>query len=285
MVGVDSTHKWALPKSGSEREFSWDPWGTLGVVHDNCYDYAFGSFSANRVVKSIPGAAARINSNNLTYRNCDGIVKRVLADNPKKVYRMKNPDARPRPGYYKVMCFVAPTNDFGNSSGDFHWYAQMGSVRYRTVPGDTVEKIAKLFHVRPAVVMAAAKRSSLPKSNSDGKIASNNANVKRPTSMARGTPLNPGRLIRFPVNLWSHKQGHASGPLMIDASGKTIVDPRRSDRKWKPGFHYTKFCSAYGVMRGAVRTGNKTNGNTIKNVNTPVRSNAPRNANGRKNVA
>jgi len=285
MVGLDSTHKWAMPKSGSEREFSWDPWGTLGVVHDNCYDYAFGSFSADRVVKSVPGAAAQMNSNNLTYRSCNGIVKRVLADNPNSVYRMKNPDSRPRPGFYKVMCFVAPTNDFGNSSGDFHWYAQMGSVRYRTVPGDTAERVARLFHVRPLVVLAAAKRSTLPKSNSDGKIATNNANVKRPVNRTRGTPLVPGRLIRFPVNLWSHKQGHASGPLMIDASGKTIIDPRRSDRKWKPGFHYTKFCSAYGVRLGAVRTGNKANGNTIKNVNTPVRSNAPRNANGRKNGA
>jgi hypothetical protein len=279
MVGLDSTHKYALPKSGFEREFSWDPWGSSGVVHDNCYDYAFGSFSANRVSKSVPGAVARIPSDKLTFRNCDGIVKRVLADNPKRVYHMKNPNARARPGFYKVMCFVAPTNDFGNSTGDFHWYVQMGGVRYRTVLGDTVEKVAKLFHVRPVVVMAAAKRSTPPKSNSDGKIATANTNVKRPTSSMRGTPLTPGRIIRFPVNLWSHKQGHASGPLMIDASGKTIVDPRRSDRKWKPGFHYTKFCAAYGVMRGAARTGNSTNGNIVQHVNTPRRANGSINTN------
>ena len=152
MVGLDSTHRYAMPKSGYEREFSWEPWGSAGVVHDNCYDYAFGSFSANRVAKSVPGVGAGITSNRLTFRNCDGIVKRVLADNPKRVYHMKNPNARPRPGYYKVMCFVAPTNDFGNSTGDFHWYVQMGSVRYKTVPGDTVEGLARLFHVRPAVV-------------------------------------------------------------------------------------------------------------------------------------
>ena len=294
MVGLDSTHRYALPKSGYEREFSWDPWGSIGVTHDNCYDYAFGSFSDNRTVKSVPGAAAKLSSNKLTFRNCNGIVKLVLADNPKRVYRMKNPNSRPRPGFYKVMCFVAPTNDFGDSFGDFHWYAQMGSVRYRTVIGDTVEKVAKLFHVKPAVVLAAAKRSTPPKSNSDGKIATANTNVKRPVSLVRGTPLTPGRIIRFPVNLWSHKQGHASGPLMIDASGKTIVDPRRSDRKWKPGFHYTKFCAAYGVMRGAVRTGNLANGNTVRNVNTPRRAtgtiNKPNsrpagNSNRRKNIA
>ncbi len=285
--GRDSTSPRALPKSGYEREFSWDPWGTSGVVHDNCYDYAFGSFSPNRIAKSVPGAGANIPSNNLTFRNCNGIIKRVLADNPKRVYHMKNPNAKPKPGYYKVMCFVAPTNDFGNSTGDFHWYAQMGSVRYRTVPGDTVEKVARLFHVRPAVVLAAARKSTVPKSNSDGKIATNNSNVKRPVMRSTGTALVPGRIIRFPVNLWAHKQGHASGPLMIDAKGKTIVDPRRSDRKWKPGFHYTKFCAAYGVLRGAVRTGNNMNGTTISHVNTPRKANGSintGNTNRRKNL-
>lgn len=75
-------------------------------------------------------------------------------------------------------------------------------------------------------------------------------------STTRSPPLMVGKIIEFPVNLWSHKQGWASGPLMIDASGKTIVDPRRSNRSWKPGFHYTKFCSAYGVRRGVAQTGN-----------------------------
>lgn len=285
MVGLDSTHRYALPKSGYEREFSWDPWGG-SFDHDNCYDYAFGSYSANRLVKSVPGAAARIGSNSLSFRNCNGIVKRVLADNPKRVYHMKNPNARPRPGYYKVMCFVAPTNDFNNRSGDFHWYVQMGGVRYRTVLGDTVESLAKLFHVKPAVVLAAAKKSTPPKSPTDGKISAANSNVKRPVLRTRGTPLAPGRILRFPVNLWSHKQGHATGPLMIDASGKMIVDPRRSDRKWKPGFHYTKFCAAYGVMRGAVRTGNLSNGNTVQNVNSPRRPNGSINKpQSRKNLA
>jgi hypothetical protein len=258
MVAKDSTSKWALPKSGSEREYTWDPWGRTGVTHDNCYDYAFGSFSNNRVTKSVPGASKNIPSNNLTFRTCDGIVKRVLADNPGKVFHMKNPNARARPGFFKVMCFVAPSNDFGNSTGDFHWYVQMGSVRYKTVPGDTVEGLAKLFHVRSAVIRAAAARTRRPLTNSDGKIATNNTNVKRPATKA-GTPLTPGRIIRFPANLWAHKQGHASGPLLIDVSGKTIVDPRKSNRKWHPGFHYTKFCAAYQVQRGAVRTGNNRN--------------------------
>lgn len=268
MVGKDSTSARAMLKSGSEREYTWDPWGRTGVTHDNCYDYAFGSFSSNRVSKSVPGVGANINSNNLTFRTCAGIVKRVLADNPGKVYHMKNPNARPRPGFYKVMCFVAPTNDFGNATGDFHWYAHMGSVRYKTVPGDTVEGLAKLFHVKKDVIRVAAARTRRPLTNSDGKISTNNTNIKRP-GLKTGAPLTPGRILRFPVNLWAHKQGHASGPLMIDASGKTIVDPRKSNRKWKPGFHYTKFCAAYGVQQGAVRTGNNNNGKNIANVNSP----------------
>jgi hypothetical protein len=144
----------------------------------------------------------------------------------------------------------------------------MGSVRYKTQPGDTVEGLAKLFHVKADVIRKATLRTYRPLTNSDGKIATNNTNVKRPAAKA-GTPVTPGRIIRFPANLWAHKQGHASGPLLVDASGKTIVDPRKSNRKWQPGFHYTKFCAAYGVQRGAVRTGNNNNGNALRNVNSP----------------
>lgn len=250
----------ALPLSGSERTFSWDPWGTKGVTHDNCYDYAFGSFSNNRIAKSVPGDRSGMKANGLTFTTCTGIVQRVLSDNPGSVYRM-SPSARPKPGFYKVMCFVAPSNDFGNSTGDFHWYVQNNAVRYRIRSGDTIPALAKFFRVRPSVIISALPKASQPVSPSDGKISTNNSNVKLPLvrSKVRYPRLPTGKVITFPVNLWSHKQGHASGPLMIDASGKTIVDPRKSDRKWHPGFHYTRFCSAYGVRRGFAKTGNNGN--------------------------
>ena len=246
-----------LPLSGSERKFSWDPWGRSGVVHDNCYDYAFGSFSSTRPSKSIPGNASGISSNGMRFKTCNGIVKRVLSDNPKHVYKMANPSARCHPGFYKVMCFVAPSNDFGNSTGDFHWYVQNKAVRYKIRPGDTVAKLARFFRVKKEVIAKAAKKYRKPTSNSDGKIATNNSNIKmiNVRSAPKDPKLTPGKIIEFPVNLWSHKQGWASGPLMVDASGKTIVDPRYSNRSWKPGFHYTKFCSAYGVRRGFAKTG------------------------------
>ena len=246
-----------LPLSGSERTFSWDPWGRAGVNHDNCYDYAFGSYSAKRNSKSVPGDRSGIGSNGLTFTTCNGIVKRVLSDNPGSVYRM-SPAAKPKPGFYKVMCFVAPSNDFGNSTGDFHWYVQNQAVRYKIRPGDTVAKLARFFRVKPAVIIEATRKYKNPVSNTDGKIATNNSNIKmmNARNTSRSPALMAGKIIEFPVNLWSHKQGWASGPLMIDASGKTIVDPRRSNRSWKPGFHYTKFCSAYGVRRGIAQTGN-----------------------------
>jgi hypothetical protein len=248
----------ALPLSGSERTFSWDPWGRAGVNHDNCYDYAFGSYSAKRTSKSVPGNRSGSGSNGLTFTTCNGIVKRVLSDNPGSVYRM-SPAAKPKPGYYKVMCFVAPSNDFGNSTGDFHWYVQNQAVRYKIRPGDTVAKLARFFRVRSAVIIEATRKYKSPVTNTDGKIATNNSNIKMTnsrTGVTKGPALSVGKIIEFPVNLWSHKQGWASGPLMIDASGKTIVDPRRSNRSWKPGFHYTKFCSAYAVRRGVAQTGN-----------------------------
>jgi len=248
-----------LPLSGSERTFSWDPWGRSGVNHDNCYDYAFGSFSNRRTSKSVPGNRSGIGSNGLTFRTCNGIVKRVLGDNPGSVYRMSNPGAKCKPGYYKVMCFVAPSNDFGNSTGDFHWYVQNQKVRYRVRPGDTVAKLARFFRVRPQAIVQATSKYTNPLSNTDGKIATNNSSIKMTNvrnTKSRFPALVPGKIIEFPVNLWSHKQGWASGPLMIDASGRTIVDPRKSNRTWRPGFHYTKFCSAYGVRRGVAQTGN-----------------------------
>jgi hypothetical protein len=121
-------------------------WGTSGVVHDNCYDYAFGSFSNKRTAKSVPGNRSGMGSNGLTFTTCKGIVQRVLSDNPSyAVYQLKNPNANPKPGFYKVMAFVAPHNDFGNSTGDFHWYKQISGIRYRTRPGDTVETLARFF--------------------------------------------------------------------------------------------------------------------------------------------
>ena len=250
-------------------KYTWAPWGTKGVVHDNCYDYALGSYSNNRTSKSIPGDRSKISSAGMTFRTCAGISKRVLADNPGNVYKRKTPGEKPKAGFYKVMCFVAPSNDFGDPTGDFHWYKEISGIRYKIRQGDTVAALAKFFKVRQSVIIAAVSKGSRPINTSDGRVANNNTELRvlnKYNSNSNSPKLPIGKVIEFPVKLWSHKTGWAGGPLIVDASGNTISDPRKADRNYTPGFHYTKFCSAYGVRRGFAKTGNNLNRNRV-NVN------------------
>lgn len=254
----------------SAPKYTWAPWGTKGVVHDNCYDYAFGSYSNNRTSKSVPGDRSGNKANGLTFTTCAGIAKRVLGDNPGNVYRMSNPNAKTRPGFYKVMCFVAPSNDFGNSTGDFHWYKEISAIRYKIRPGDTIGALAKFFHVTPKTIQTALIKATRAMNNSNGRVANDEEELRvlnKLTASARGARLPAGKVLDFPVKLWSHKTGWAGGPLIVDASGKTITDPRKADRNYKPGFHYSRFCSAYGVRRGFAKTGSNANRNGSKQQN------------------
>jgi hypothetical protein len=271
-------------------KYTWAPWGTNGVVHDNCYDYAFGSYSSKRTSKSVPGDRSKMPATGMTFTTCSGIAKRVLADNPGNVYKMRNPNAKTRPGFYKVMCFVAPSNDFGNSTGDFHWYKEISAIRYKIRPGDTVNGLAKFFRVKPSVIVTAMSKGQRTTNVNNGRVANKNSDLhvlgrynlqalrksqnptrkpndlrvlKKYNAASNNTKLTPGKVIEFPVKLWSHKTGWAGGPLIVDASGHTITDPRKADRSYKPGFHYTKFCSAYGVRRGFAKTGNNANRNGL----------------------
>ena len=227
--------------------FKWDPWGSMGRQHDNCYDYAFGLNNVKSVNKNVPGNMAGNKAWGLTFTNCTGIAKRVLEDYKGLAYRCKPSDPCP-PGYYKVMNFVAP------NGGDFHWYRETNAVRYKTRPGDTVTGLARFFRVTPAVIRAAVVKGTRPTSASNGRIANTNRNLPVLNQMVhRGSgAIRPGKVIQFPVRLWSHKQGFATGPVLVDASGKTITDPRRANRAY-PGLNYSKFCSAYMVKAGAGR--------------------------------
>lgn len=248
-----------LPLSGSESVFSYMKWGDVGRTRDNCYDYAFGD-DQKRSVKSVPGDRSKKRFPNSNFTSCRGLAARVLADNPRKVYRCKNPSAVCRRGYYKVMSFVAPTNDYGNSGGDFHWYKQHKAVRYRVRTGDTVAGLARFFKVTPLTIRKSLTRPRRPVRNDDGMIADSNMRINM---RQRGPSLIPGRVITFPINAWSHKQGWATGPLMIDASGKLITDPRRANRDY--GYNYTKFCSAFCIRAGKVDTGRNNRRNTKSN--------------------
>jgi len=246
-------------------KYTWAPWGTNGVTHDNCYDYAFGSYSKNRKSKSVPGDRSGMGSNGLSFTTCKGIAERVLSDNPGNVYKMKSGSEKPKRGFYKVMCFVAPSNNFGNSTGDFHWYKEISAIQYKIRRGDTVAGLARFFQVTPMTIRTAVAKGRRTVNINNGRVADKNSDLHVLSNFNEKSRDNPplpvGRVIEFPVRLWSHKTGWAGGPLIVDASGKTIRDPRKANRSYKPGFHYTKFCAAYGVRRGFAKTGTNANRN------------------------
>jgi len=92
--------------------------------------------------------------------------------------------------------------------GDFHFYVQHGVVEYKVLkPGDTQESVAKFFKVPLSRVKRAGKF------------------------------IQKGKRIVFRANVFSHKRGWATGPLLVDASGKMIKDPRKADRNY-PGLNY-----------------------------------------------
>lgn len=205
-----------MKKSGAEPIFDLNPW-KKAVNSDNCYDYAMNDFEKRRSVKSTPGDHARFNPYTLNVRSCSALRKRILADNPKTVYVCKNPNRVCRRGYYKIMNFIVPDGT------DFHFYKQVGAVKYKVKTGDTVSKLAKFFRVSEYTIKKTGK-------------------------------LTPGRVITFPVNLWAHKQGWGAPPILVDAKGKTIRDPRKCARNY-PGLNYSKFCTAFCVKRDKVYTG------------------------------
>jgi len=249
-----------MRQSGSETWFDSD---SVDIVGNNCYDYAFGDnrpspLSKNRMVrdnrggwikkrpryqKSEPGAA--IGNPNTTFTTCgkgrNSMRSRILYDNPTTVYALpRGQEAKPcKNGYYKVMAFVGTSK--GEIYGDFHFYKQVGGIRYRLQPGDTVKKVAKFFRVKESVIKEALLHSTAPRNSTNGYVDERNGG-------------NAGRIIKFPVNLWAHKLGWGTRPLLVDASGKTIYDPRKANRKY--GVDYKFLCGGYCVRPGKAITGN-----------------------------
>ena len=214
-----------LPLSGGEVPFRLYPWNTVrGKWANNCYAYAMNDWESFRIHKSIPGDISGLSNLHHTYTHCKDLKRRVVSDNPKKVYACK-PTAKCRRGHYKVFLFVAPKNKYGNSTGDFHWYKQHGLVNYKVKSGDTMTSIARFFKVP----------------------------VSRVKKALKDKPLTPGKEIRFEANGFSHKRGWGGDPLLTDASGKAIIDPRKSNRKY--GYNYSKLCNCFCVKNRGVNVG------------------------------
>lgn len=249
-------------RSCSSTTFKWAPYGTVGVWHDNCYDYAFDLNNPRSRNKDVPGNMAGNKAWGLNFRSCDGIAKRVLEDYKGLAYKLPTAGSPVKPGYYKVMNFVSP------NGGDFHWYKQIFKVVYKTRAArsnnlftgggrrgpDTVRGLARFFQVSETVIRAAYARAKRPSTANSGRIAMNNTqDLRRMTDVPDPDgKLKPGRVMTIPVRLWAHKQGFGGGPVIVDASGKTIKDPRRANRNYG-SLNYSLFCSAYAVKCGAGR--------------------------------
>ncbi|QIG59899.1 hypothetical protein [Dishui Lake phycodnavirus 4] len=224
-----------LPLSGSEPLYTERRWGSKkGIEHDNCYDYAFGNYSPYRTQKSSPGNRSGNNNNFNAIRSCGNLPSRVISDNPSKVYKVKAEKVC-RPGFYKTMMFVAPAGKNLFNTGDFHFYKQHGRVEYKPKKGDTYEKIAKFFGV--------------PENR-----------------IRRAGAIVPGKTIRFNANIFSHKRGWATGPLMVDSKGKIIKDPRKAGRNYT-GLNYSEYCSSFCVKNKGVVIGKNSSNVRKKGLN------------------
>ena len=69
-------------------------------------------------------------------------------------------------------------------------------------------------------------------------------------------PLSTRYLVKD-ANLWSHKRGLSTGPLLVDSNGKTISDPRRAARDYGD-LNYREYCQTFCV--------HKTQGQNYRNL-------------------
>ena len=201
-----------LPTTGSEHPFVHRPW-TKFKIANNCYAYAFHDMRAWRPHKSVPGDRTTGISHDFTH--CKGIAKKIVQDNPGKVFIANAKQKCPR-GSYKVMMVVAPRDKHGRPGGDFHFYKQHGIIKYKLRKQDTAENLAKFFDV-----------------------------PLRRIKLAMGKNPRVGKILTFKCNLFSHKMGWATGPLLVDSCGKIIKDPRKACRSYS--LVYSKYCSSFCV--------------------------------------
>lgn len=220
-----------LPLSGSEHVYDWAPWGKSLIMSENCYSYSLG-LKNHFSQKSTPGDHAGLSPYGADLTDCKTLVKRVLADNPKKVYKARA-ESKCRHGFYKIMMFVAPQTQY--QDGDFHFYKQHGIVDYKVKKGDSYTSIAKFFRIPVSRVRNAPMRSG------------HHMRFYHHVNPV----LVPGHTIRFKANGFSHKRGWATGPLLYDASGKVITDPRKANRNYS--LKYTRYCSSFCVKSKGIK--------------------------------
>lgn len=212
-----------IPTSGYERIYGDPRWETRrGIHNNNCYSYAMDHYLPYREHKAVIGNLAGYKQD-IHYNTCAPLHKRILQDNKGRIYR-EDPEKACKPGHYKIMMVVANKQD-PDGYGDFHFYKHHKDVVYTVKKGDTVASIATFFGVPEAKVILASE----------------------------GKKLTVGRrLLLKDVNIFSHKRGWATAPLLDDACGKAIKDPRKACRDYS--IKYNKYCGSYCVRAGNVKT-------------------------------
>lgn len=196
----------ALPLSGSEDVFSDAVYGSArGKGNNNCYAWAMDEYRNSGDDKLQPGNMSAA-PRTMSLRSCADMRARALADARRRGGGYAvDPDTACKRGYYKIMGFLDPGTDH-------HWYKQHRHALV-SLDGAAASTVAKALGVSPKQVYAPASPASAV-------------------------------LVRD-ANLWSHKQGFATGPLLRDACGKAIKDPRAACRSYGRGeLNYTQFCGA-----------------------------------------
>lgn len=214
-----------LPTSGHEEIYGDKRWFTeRGVRNNNCYAYAMDHYRPHRNHKSVVGDVAGYN-HDITYDTCGPLKERILKDNPGGRIYPAAEDTACGPGFYKIMMFAASSKEPGGY-GDFHFFKQHKDILYTVQKGDTVHSVARFF--------------GLPAS----RIVEANKGAQR---------LQEGdRLFLTNVNVWSHKLGWATSPLLTDSCKKVIKDPRHACLSYS--MTYNQYCGAYCVKAGHVKT-------------------------------
>jgi hypothetical protein len=200
----------ALPMSGSETTFDNHAFGTpMGKGNNNCYAWAIDDYRTQGGVKLQPGNMARANRG-LDLHSCKDLQRRALADLGGRAYEAI-PEQPCRRGHYKIMGFLDPGNDY-------HWYRQHRDslLRASTKLRNTAQ-LARALGVGVDQVHAATK-----------------------------TPRKGDLMLVEDTGVWSHKRGFATAPILKDACGKIIKDPRTACRDYGD-LNYTEFCGALCV--------------------------------------
>lgn len=201
-----------LPLSGSEDTYTDLIYGTKrGKGNNNCYGYAIDHYRNAGNDKLQPGNVSK-SPGDLNLGSCSALRLRTLADLKGRAYTVDS-DTACKPGYYKIMAFLSKGNDY-------HWYKQHKDALVRV--SDKMRDLAALARalgVQPSQLLSPTKA---PK---------------------------PGDLVLVKnAGVWSHKQGFATGPLLRDACGKVITDPRKACRDYGH-LNYTEFCGAFCVKK------------------------------------